>query len=205
MSETRAISLEIELGKAEASSGLTPAPQHSAMVRATHWVHAFGFFALLVSGGAILLAHPRLYWGEVGALGSPALIDLPIPLNGDHSGWGRSLHFLGAWVCVLNGTLYGVWGLAKNHFGKFPDKYNPLQRGTYLTVVFALFPLIVVTGLAMSPAVTAAVPWIVEVFGGHQSARTVHFFLASLLVLFLVAHVSMAILQRRIGGMMTGR
>ena len=205
MSGTRAISLESELGKAEASSRLTHAAQHPAIVRATHWIHALGFAALLVSGGAILLAHPRLYWGETGANGSPALIELPIPVNLDQSGWGRSLHFLGAWVCVVNGTLYAIWGLAKNHFGTLKDKYNALQRVTYLTVIFALFPLIVITGLAMSPAVTAPFPWLVAMFGGHQSARTVHFFLASFLVLFLIAHVTMAYLQRRIGGMITGR
>jgi thiosulfate reductase cytochrome b subunit len=105
----------------------------------------------------------------------------------------------------VNGTLYAIWGLAKNHFGTLKDKYNALQRVTYLTVIFALFPLIVITGLAMSPSVTAPFPWLVAMFGGHQSARTVHFFLASFLVLFLIAHVTMAYLQRRIGGMITGR
>ena len=183
---------------------MTEAP-HPALIRVTHWVHTLGFFALLVSGGAILLAHPRLYWGETGALGSPAFIELPIPLNGDHSGWGRSLHFLAAWLCVLNGTLYAAWGLAANHFAKIGERYNPLQRGTYLMVVFVFFPLIVTTGLAMSPAVASIFPSIVGIFGGHQSARTVHFFLAGSLLLFLVVHVVMAYRERRIGAMITGR
>ena len=174
---------------------------HTPFVRATHWVHTIGFLALVVSGAAILVAHPRLYWGETGANGSPALIELPIPLNLDQSGWGRSLHFLGAWICVLNGTLYAFWGIFKRHFANLKDKYNPLQRKAYLMLVFVLFPLIVITGLALSPAITAAVPGIVEVFGGHQSARTVHFFLASLLLLFLVVHVFMAFFERRIGSM----
>src|SRR5712691_8604530 len=91
-------------------------PRHAALARITHWIHTLGFFALVVSGAAILVAHPRLYWGETGAFGSPALIDLPLPLNMDQSGWGRSLHFLAAWVCVLNGTVYALSGLVSGHF-----------------------------------------------------------------------------------------
>src|SRR5262245_45445916 len=53
--------------------------RHSALVRTTHWVTAASVFALLASGGAILLAHPRLYWGEAGALGAPSIVDLPLP------------------------------------------------------------------------------------------------------------------------------
>ena len=213
-------------------------PQHSVVVRITHWVNFLAFLALLTSGVAILLAHPRLYWGETGAFGSPALIELPLPLNLDQSGWGRSLHFLGAWLCVLNGAVYLVSGLTSHHFKThmLPDRaeiafnpilkrmsdamhwrksseeepatYNVLQQITYLTVVFALFPLMIVTGLAMSPAVTAAIPMIVEVFGGYQSARTVHFFVTNLLVLFLIIHVAMVRLAgfwNRTRPMITGR
>src|SRR5262245_6723394 len=90
--------------------------RHAAFVRITHWVHTAAFVALVVSGVAILIAHPRLYWGETGALGSPALIDLPLPLDTDQSGWGRALHFLSAWVCVLNGLLYVARGLVSQHF-----------------------------------------------------------------------------------------
>jgi len=64
--------------------------------------------------------------------------------------------------------------------------YNVLQRLTYLAVVFLLFPLIIITGLAMSPAITSVFPVIVTVFGGQQSARTIHFFVAVALVLFLL-------------------
>src|SRR5215475_14720901 len=91
-------------------------PRHSGIVRFTHWINFFAFLALLTSGVAILLAHPRLYWGETGAFGSPALIELPLPLNLDQSGWGRSLHFLSAWVCVVNGGLYFLFGIASGHF-----------------------------------------------------------------------------------------
>jgi Prokaryotic cytochrome b561 len=55
------------------------APRHSTFVRVTHWTSALCFLVLVLSGIAILLAHPRLYWGETGAVGGPSLIDLPLP------------------------------------------------------------------------------------------------------------------------------
>src|SRR5215471_16961075 len=122
-------------------------PRHAALVRVTHWIQTLSFLALLVSGAAILIAHPRLYWGETGAFESPALIQLPLPLNLDQSGWGRSLHFLAAWVCVLNGIVYAMWGLLTRHFRRnlLPDRagfawhsilretqtYNVVQRLAY--------------------------------------------------------------------------
>jgi len=218
-------------------SDIPQAPRHSAIVRATHWIVTLSFFGLLVSGIAILLAHPRLYWGETGAFGTPALLDLPIPFSLGHSGWGRSLHFLSAWVCVLTGTVYVLSGFLTQHFSRhlMPAKaemawsrvsaaiwahlrwsrpaeeellhYNVLQRWTYLGVVFALFPLIILSGLAMSPAITSVVPELVNGLGGQQSARTVHFFAASLLVLFVAVHIAMvcrAGFVRRMRAMITG-
>jgi thiosulfate reductase cytochrome b subunit len=191
--------------------------RHTAIVRITHWVNSISFLALLTSGVAILFAHPRLYWGETGAFGSPALIELPLPLNLDQSGWGRSLHFLSAWICVLNGTVYVGSGMIARHFtrntlpeadGVTSDRYTPMQRITYLAVVFLLFPLMILTGLAMSPAVRAAVPMIVGVFGGHQSSRTIHFFVTNLLIGFFIIHlimVSLAGFSTRTRAMITGR
>ncbi len=92
--------------------------QHSLLVRITHWITALSFFGLLVSGIAILIAHPRLYWGETGSVGTPSLFDLPIPFMLGHSGWGRYLHFFSAWVCVLTGLLYVLPGLVTQHFRK---------------------------------------------------------------------------------------
>ena len=83
-----------------------PAPVHALVVRITHWITAVAALGLIVSGVAILLAHPRLYWGETGVLGGPSLIDLPIPFWLGHSGWGRYLHFLAAWVSVGCGLAY---------------------------------------------------------------------------------------------------
>jgi len=213
-------------------------PRHSAVVRITHWITAFSFFALVVSGAAILLAHPRLYWGETGSVETPSLIDLPLPfvLVGQ-SGWGRSLHFVSAWACVLTGFFYALSSLLTRHFSRDllpvrgdlaweplsravlnhlhlkwpmeeePPTYNVLQRLVYLAVIFILFPLIVATGLAMSPAITSVVPALVEVFGGYESARTVHFFLASSLVIFLVVHIAMVCVTgfaSRMRAMITG-
>jgi len=184
----------------------TVSVRHSFLVRVTHWINVVVFLALTVSGGAVLLAHPRLYWGETGAFGSPALLELPLPLNLDQSGWGRSLHFLSAWLCVVNGLIYVTSGMISHRFGK--TSYTMPQRLTYLAVVFILFPLMIASGLAMSPAVMSALPFIVRMFGGHQSARTVHFFITDILVVFVVGHVVMVYLagfRTRMRGMTTGR
>ena len=78
----------------------------------------------------------------------------------------------------------------------------------YCTVVFVAFPLSILTGLTMSPAVTAAVPFLLSVFGGYQSARTIHFFAFTALGLFVIAHVVMVVLSgfaRQMRGMIFGR
>ncbi len=86
--------------------------------------------------------------------------------------------------------------------------YNVLQRLTYLFVIFVLFPLVIWTGLAMSPAFVSAVPATVTLLGGQQSARTIHFFVSLALVLFLLVHVVMVFLagfRSRMRAMITGR
>src|SRR5262245_29572158 len=167
-------------GLAIPASNTSAAPRHSAVVRVTHWITTLSFIGLLVSGVAILLSHPRLYWGETGAVGAPSLIDLPLPfVLVNQNGWGRHLHFLSAWVVVLNGWLYMIFGFFTHHFrmNLLPEQgsltwksfsrvisnhvrmkrpnpeealtYNVLQRITYLVVIFFLFPLVIWTGLAM--------------------------------------------------------
>jgi thiosulfate reductase cytochrome b subunit len=184
------------------------APRHSGLVRVTHWITAVNFIALLVSGVAILLAHPRLYWGETGAAGGDSLLDLPLPLIlAGQSGWGRYLHFLAAWVCVLTGSIYVAGGVLRRHFAEGMLVYEPLQRRTYLFVIFGLFPVMIWTGLAMSPAVTSVFPAMVDMLGGQQSARTIHFFTAAALTVFLLRHVAMAGragFLARVGAMITG-
>lgn len=183
-------------------------PRHPAVVRITHWATAVSFLGLLISGIAILLAHPRLYWGETGAVGTPSLIDLPLPfvLTGQ-TGWGRYLHFLSAWVCVLTGIVYVSVGAVTRHFRRQSLIYTIVQRGTYLVVVLALFPAVIWTGFAMSPALTSVFPVLVTVPGGQQSARTIHFIVAAALVLFVVVHVVMVWrsgFRELVGAMVTG-
>jgi thiosulfate reductase cytochrome b subunit len=162
---------------------------HGLVVRVTHWINAIGTLALIVSGVAILFAHPRLYWGETGAVGGPALIELPIPFVFGHSGWGRYLHFLAAWICVGAGVLYVTVGAATGH--ALLQTYAGLQRVAYMVVVFVLGPIVLLSGLAFSPMLASVAPWVVSVFGGQQSARTVHFFAAAGVVVFLIGHVVM--------------
>ena len=209
-------------GVAVADSERVVCARHCLLIRLTHWLTAFSFIGLCISGFAILLAHPHLYWGETGGIGTPSLIDFPLPtMKGGPSGWGRSLHFLSAWVCVLTGLLYASYGFFGRHFREhllpvwndlswasvsqsISDhlhlraavreelrSYNVVQRLTYLAVIFVLFPLVIWTGFAMSPALTSVFPFLVTSLGGQQCARTIHFFVASLLVLFLFVHVAM--------------
>jgi thiosulfate reductase cytochrome b subunit len=151
---------------------------------------------------------------------------------------GRRWHIFFAWAFVANLLVYLAAGLASGHFWrdllpgreqlrpaallkdlanhlrlKFPRGeasrgYNPLQKLTYLAVVFVLLPLMILTGLAMSPGMDAIVPWLVDLFGGRQSARTIHFIVAGLVVLFVFVHVAMVLLAgpvNELRAMITGR
>jgi thiosulfate reductase cytochrome b subunit len=92
--------------------------------------------------------------------------------------------------------------------GAADRRYNVLQKLAYLTVVFLLLPVMLLSGLTMSPAVTAALPVLLDLFGGRQSARTIHFLVANLLVLFVLVHVAQVLLAgafNRMRSMITGR
>ena len=156
----------------------------------------------------------------------------------DQNGWSRSLHFEAAWLSVITGLIYVAfifftghlrkhlvptprdrnWHAFRNVIARYlrrataghteDNSYNVMQRVAYLGVIFILFPLIIWTGLAMSPAFDSAFPWAVNVLGGRQCARTLHFFVTIFLVLFLVVHVTMVFLAgftSRMRGMITGR
>jgi len=228
----------------------TAPSRHSALVRVTHWITTLCFVALLVTGIEIVISHPRFYWGETGNDLTPTLFKLPIPASRhlvptgygyvlpDQNGWSRYLHFQAAWVVILTGLLYVIFGLVSGHFRRnlLPAKaelswrtcfrsiadhlrfqrpsaveawsYNVLQRLSYLFVIFVLFPLVIWTGLAMSPAFVSAFPATVNVLGGQQSARTLHFFVSLALVVFLLVHVIMIVLAgfwSRMRAMITGR
>ena len=103
---------------------------------------------------------------------------------------------------------------AANHLRlKFPRgeearHYNPLQKLAYLGVIGVLLPLMILTGLTMSPGMDAIMPWLVYLFGGRQSARTLHFMAAGLIVLFVIVHVVMVVLAgplNELRSMITGR
>jgi thiosulfate reductase cytochrome b subunit len=156
----------------------------------------------------------------------------------DQNGWSRYLHFQSAWVVAFSGLLYAIYGLFAGHFRKnlLPSggdlswrslstsitrhlrlerpseaearSYNLPQRLAYLFVIFVLFPLVIWTGLAMSPAFVSAFPATVNILGGQQSARTIHFVVSLALLLFLLVHVAMvwfAGFRSRMWAMITGR
>jgi thiosulfate reductase cytochrome b subunit len=165
----------------------------------------------------------------------PNWITLP---GGPGLGLARDWHFALAWAFVLNGAAYLLFGLLSGHFwrdlvparaemrlrhvlrdiwshlllrrarGEAARRYNVLQKLAYLAVVFVLLPLMVLTGLTMSPAVTAAFPFLFDLFGGRQSARTIHFIVANLLVLFVLVHVVQVMIAgpfNEMRAMITGR
>ena len=148
----------------------------------------------------------------------------------------RLWHFFFAWLFVLNGSVYFLVGQIGGHVRRdlllsraqlhglgrsllehlrlrFPRGdaarvYNPLQKLSYLGVVFVLLPLMLLTGLTMSPAIDTAAPILLDVFGGRQSARSIHFFVAALLVGFTAVHLAMVLLSgffNNMRGMITGR
>jgi thiosulfate reductase cytochrome b subunit len=92
--------------------------------------------------------------------------------------------------------------------GEAARRYNVLQKIAYTVVVFVLLPVMVLSGLTMSPAVTAALPFLFDLFGGRQSARTIHFIAANLIVLFVLVHVVMVLVagvSNSMRSMITGR
>ena len=103
-----------------------------------------------------------------------------------------------------------VWSHLKLKFpkGTAARHYNVLQKLTYLGVIFVLAPMLLGTGLTMSPGADAAFPWLLDVFGGRQSARTLHFASAVLIALFILVHLVMVMLAgpwNEFRSMITGR
>ena len=226
---------------------------HQRWVKITHWCITVGFLILVFSGIEILMVHPRLYWGEAGNELTPALFELPISRNYhrkdwgkrisffskenspvsvsrtsddlmfNQNGWGRSLHFLAAWLLTVTGIIYFLNGIFSGHLKNniWPKvrelsprifwrdminhlrmqiplatggpQYGILQKLSYVIVIFIALPLAFITGLTMSPAITATFPFLLDVFGGYQSARTIHFFTSITLELFLLVHLLMII------------
>jgi thiosulfate reductase cytochrome b subunit len=151
---------------------------------------------------------------------------------------GRRWHLFFAWLFAINGAVYLVGGLVQRHFrrdllptaaelapahllqevadhaklhfpkGEAARRYNVLQKLTYMGVAFVLLPLMVLTGLTMSPGLDSAFHILLDIFGGRPSARSLHFICASLLVAFVVVHVVMVLVSgvwNNLRSMITGQ
>ena len=149
---------------------------------------------------------------------------------------GRIWHLSFAWLFALNGLLFAIYAFASGHFSRdllpgksdiahlpreivdharlrFPKgeaakRYNALQKLAYFFVIFVLGPLIVLTGLTMSPTMDSAFPFLPWLFGGRQTARTIHFLCAFSFVGFFIVHIVMVVLSgtwNNLRSMITGR
>ena len=154
-------------------------------------------------------------------LSTPTVSDWLLIPQGRNLAEARNWHFLFAWVFVVNGLVYLTFGLFSGRFGKriwptgrdlrgfwpslkeharfhFPTDdharaYNVIQKLTYAAMVLVVLPLMLVTGLTMSPGFNAVGGILLEIMGGRQSARTLHFIAAGLIVGFIVIHVGLVI------------
>ncbi|MEO7363217.1 MAG: cytochrome b/b6 domain-containing protein [Gemmatimonadaceae bacterium] len=150
--------------------------------------------------------------------------------------WGRNYHYTFGWVFVINGLVYVGWSLYRRHFRRSmlhgqtsPDtaesssaasvsvpsqaespspRYGTPQRFAYLGMIFVVTPLLFLTGIAQMPAFTAIAPWLIDMFGGRQTARTIHTITTVGVVLFVLMHVGQVIAAgpiKKVRGMVTGR
>lgn len=151
---------------------------------------------------------------------------------------GRRWHFFFAWLFVINGLIFLAFSAANGHFrrdllptgaelrprhllhkivdhvrlrfpkGEAAKRYNVLQKLAYLAIIVAILPMMLLTGLGMSPGFNAAAPWLLDLFGGRQSARMLHFIVAALTLVFVVVHLAMVLLAgpwNEVRSMITGR
>jgi thiosulfate reductase cytochrome b subunit len=156
----------------------------------------------------------------------------------NENGWARSLHFLAAWGFAAGLLLYLGFGLFSGHIRRalWPNRgeigraslwqdvkahlrlpmpatspgppYNVLQKLAYCLVALVALPLMFLTGITMSPAIAASYPVLLDIFGGTQSARTIHFLTFAFIALFLLVHLAMIVLTgplRQLRGMILGR
>ena len=160
------------------------------------------------------------YGGGLVPRGFPAWATLPGP---NWLALARQWHFAFAWILVINAAVFFFFGIRNRHFVKdlipqrsdlghlgreiaqhvrlrFPHgeesrRYNALQKLAYSLVIFVLGPLILLTGLTMSPTLDAAFPLLPALFGGRQTARTIHFLCAFSFLGFFVVHIAMVVLS----------
>jgi thiosulfate reductase cytochrome b subunit len=171
---------------------------------------------------------------DVDVPGTPRTAFPPSVTIGGWLAGGRRVHFAAAWLLLLNGLLYLVHTLGSGRWkAVWPDgsdwralgptirahlrlppelhtpggAYNALQRLTYALVALALVPFVVATGLALSPAWDTIFPFLTDLFGGRQGARTWHFIGMLALIAFTLGHVALVVLSgwRTFQRMITGR
>ena len=173
--------------------------------------------------------------GALAARGFPSWLTIP---SYQDLAAGRRWHFFFAWLFAINGAVYLIAGLVSRHFrrdllpttselapkhlahevvthaklqfpkGEAARRYNVLQKLSYMGVAFVLLPLMVLTGLTMSPGMDSAFHVLLDIFGGRPSARSLHFICASLLVAFVVVHVVMVLVSgvwNNLRSMITGK
>ena len=173
--------------------------------------------------------------GVVVSRGFPQWLTIP---STRYLALGRRWHFFFAWVFAINIAVYlasavigghlkrdlaptldqlkprhvlrDIWDHMRLRFPKGEEarRYNVLQKGAYLGVVLVLLPAMILTGMTMSPSLDANFPWLLDLFGGRQSARSIHFITASLIVLFFFVHIIMVVLAgpwNEVRSMITGR
>ncbi len=190
-----------------------------------------------VKGITTILGHPFDTTGVLGysnnsARAFPAWATVP---SAKWLAMGRQWHLFFAWLFVINGLLFATYAFISRHLtedllptgrdlknisqavkdhlrlrhpkGDEAKRYNVLQKLAYVSVLFGLAPLIVLTGLTMSPTIDTAFPWLLTIFGGRQAARTIHFIACFSFVGFIIIHVAQVVLTgffNNIRSMVTG-
>lgn len=195
-------------------------------------IHIFLDFPELYWGHTGYQGYPAIFrledwgisWDEAGAMGNRM--------------WGRNYHFTFAWVFLLNGLVYAVWNIKTGHFldrmlprrreltlahlgadlreqlrRPGPERrnattYGTLQKMSYLLIIFVFVPVMVLSGIAQAPSIAAAWPWLLDLFGGRQSARTLHSIGTIVFVLFVVVHLLEVVAAgavNRVRAMITGK
>ena len=211
--------------------------RHALATRLWHWINAAALVVLFMSGLNISNAHRFLYWGNYGFDPADAWMTVmrfpawaTIPQRYDLAE-ARDWHNTAAWVFALGLLLMWLASLINRHFWRdiataprdwtprawlstirdharqAEAGYNSLQKIAYGLVLGVLLPLMVVTGLAISPGFEPAAPWLVDLLGGRQSARSLHFITAWLLFAFAVGHIALALVPgqwRALLAMVTG-
>ena len=168
-------------------AGFAPAEAWLALPRFPGWMTIPGYYSLAAARDWHFLAA----WPFAIAL-LVFLIALPFTRHGRDFAPRRRELTRAAWREDIARHL-------KLDFAAHGGPFNLLQKYLYILVLFVLLPLMILTGLTLSPAIDAAFPWLLDLFGGRQSARSLHFAIASALFGFAVLHIAAVLLSGPLG------